>query len=94
MSPGSESGSVPREPGAPPARSGESSGLVGRRVGRIRVIESLGAGGMGEVYAGWDEALERRVALKAIRQDQRLEPEARARFLREARVLSQLDHPG
>jgi tetratricopeptide (TPR) repeat protein/tRNA A-37 threonylcarbamoyl transferase component Bud32 len=48
---------------------------------------------MGEVYAGVDETLKRRVALKAIRAEHRLDPDAKARFLREARILSQLDHP-
>jgi serine/threonine-protein kinase len=48
---------------------------------------------MGEVFAGVDETLQRRVALKAIRADHRLRADARARFLREARLLSQLDHP-
>ena len=49
---------------------------------------------MGEVYAGFDDTLHRRVALKAIREDHRLSAPAKARFLREARILSQLDHPG
>src|SRR5688500_13294332 len=48
---------------------------------------------MGELYAGYDETLDRRVALKAVLDDWRLHPQAKARFLREARVLSQLDHP-
>jgi serine/threonine-protein kinase len=48
---------------------------------------------MGEVYVGHDETLDRRVALKSIRADRRLNPRARARFLREARTLSRLDHP-
>ena len=48
---------------------------------------------MGDVYAGIDETLRRRVALKAIRAEHRLSPDAKARFLREARILSQLDHP-
>lgn len=48
---------------------------------------------MGEVYAGVDETLKRRVALKAVRAEHRLSPDAKARFLREARILSQLDHP-
>ncbi len=68
--------------------------LVGTTVGRIRIVESLGKGGMGAVYAGWDEKLKRKVALKVIRDDRRLDAEAKARFLREARILSQLDHPG
>ncbi|MCP3959037.1 MAG: serine/threonine protein kinase [bacterium] len=68
--------------------------LVGTTVGRIRVVEPLGKGGMGEVYVGFDETLKRKVALKAIRDERRLDAEAKARFLREARILSQLDHPG
>ena len=48
---------------------------------------------MGEVYVAHDETLDRDVALKSIVASQRLQPAARARFLREARVLSHLDHP-
>jgi tRNA A-37 threonylcarbamoyl transferase component Bud32/tetratricopeptide (TPR) repeat protein len=63
-----------------------------RRVSHYRILHALGAGGMGEVYAGYDETLKRRVAIKAIRSD-RLDSTAKARFLREAQILSQLDHP-
>src|SRR2546427_9930391 len=66
--------------------------LVGQRIGHIRVLHFLAQGGMGTVYVGFDEKLERQVALKAIDAG-RLSVEARARFLREARVLSQLKHP-
>lgn len=69
------------------------SDLIGTRIGSYRVEQMLGRGGMGEVYVGFDERLERRVALKTIRREHRLEPAARARFLREAKVLSQLEHP-
>lgn len=62
-------------------------------VSHYRVIEAIGAGGMGEVYLAQDETLKRKVALKAIRADHRLNPTTRARFIREAQVLSQLDHP-
>jgi tetratricopeptide (TPR) repeat protein/tRNA A-37 threonylcarbamoyl transferase component Bud32 len=48
---------------------------------------------MGDVYAAIDETLQRRVALKALRVERRLDEAAQARFLREARILSQLDHP-
>jgi tetratricopeptide (TPR) repeat protein len=50
-------------------------------VSHYRLVSRLGAGGMGEVWVGVDETLRRRVAMKA------------SRFLREARILSQLDHP-
>src|SRR5687767_11156466 len=67
--------------------------LMGRRFGHIRVTEVVGQGGMGDVYAGYDEKLERKVALKVLNADQRLDEEARERLLREARALSKLDHP-
>ena len=60
---------------------------------RYRVLNPIGQGGMGQVYLAVDETLGRRVALKSIRADRRLDPDARGRFIREARVLSQLDHP-
>ncbi|MDX2474215.1 MAG: protein kinase [Candidatus Krumholzibacteria bacterium] len=61
---------------------------------RFQVGALLGRGGMGEVYAAEDLTLGRQVALKAIRSDRRLAPIARERFLREARLLGRLDHPG
>ncbi len=67
--------------------------LIGRRFGHIRVTEVVGQGGMGDVYGGYDETLERKVALKVLNADQRLDEEARERLLREARALSKLDHP-
>ena len=66
--------------------------VLGQRIGHIRIVEFLARGGMGAVYVGFDEKLQRRVALKAV-QEGRLDAEARARFLREARVLSLLNHP-
>jgi len=69
------------------------SNLLGQRIGHFRVVDLLGKGGMGEVYVGYDETLERKVALKTIKAERRLDETAKARFLREARVLSQLHHP-
>jgi len=71
----------------------EPSALLGQRIGNIRITDLLGEGGMGAVYVGFDDKLQRKVALKAIRAEYRLHEEAKARFLREARILSQLDHP-
>jgi serine/threonine protein kinase/Tfp pilus assembly protein PilF len=67
--------------------------LVGKTIGRIRILDILGQGGMGEVYVAFDEVLKRKVAVKAIGAGIRLDPRAKARFLREARVLSQLEDP-
>ncbi len=67
--------------------------LVGRKIRQFRILESLGEGGMGDVYLGFDKKLNRKVALKALRAEHRLRPEAKARLLREARILSKLDHP-
>jgi serine/threonine-protein kinase len=69
------------------------SSLLGTKIAHFRVVDELGSGGMGEVYVGFDEKLERKVALKVLRAD-RMDSESKARFMREARVLSQLAHPG
>lgn len=62
------------------------------RIGPYRLERKLGAGGMGVVYAAWDERLERRVALKQIRSEIAGDG-LRERFRREARAVAQLDHP-
>jgi serine/threonine protein kinase len=66
----------------------------GRVVGNIRLVEPLGRGGMAQVWLGHDEALDRRVAVKVLREKRRMDAASRDRFRREARLLSQLDHPG
>jgi serine/threonine protein kinase/tetratricopeptide (TPR) repeat protein/TolB-like protein len=66
--------------------------LAGGHIGHVRIDALLGSGGMGDVYRGFDEKLERKVAVKTI-QPIRLAGHARSRFLREARLLSKLDHP-
>ncbi len=68
--------------------------LVGRTLARYRVVERLGEGGMGTVFRAWDERLERDVALKVLSPRILEHPEARGRLREEARLLSQLDHPG
>jgi eukaryotic-like serine/threonine-protein kinase len=67
--------------------------LEGQTVRTIEVQEKLGEGGMGEVYLGFDTVLQRRVAVKVVRQKHRLDARAKSRFLREAQLLSQLEHP-
>jgi eukaryotic-like serine/threonine-protein kinase len=60
---------------------------------RYRLVELVGAGGMATVYRGEDLALERRVAVKYLREPYASDPDARERFLREARSAAKLDHP-
>ncbi len=66
--------------------------------GRYRVLDPLGRGGMGCVYAAHDDALGCAVALKVLRADARADPARLAerveRFRAEAEVIAQLDHPG
>lgn len=66
--------------------------LSGTKVGNIRLLEPLGEGGLGAVYAGRDERLNREVAVKVMAPD-RSSPVTKTRILREARALSQLQHP-
>lgn len=67
----------------------------GMRFGRYRVLERRGAGGMGVVFAAHDEHLDRRVALKVLRDGVEWESSAdrAARLIREARAMARLDHP-
>ena len=66
---------------------------AGTRLGPYEVIAPLGAGGMGEVYKARDTRLDRTVAIKILPATLADDPEFRERFDREARVISQLDHP-
>ncbi len=72
--------------------SGEDS-LLGLQLGHCRVVEKIGAGGMGEVYRAHDEQLDREVAVKLLPFASLDEPAAHARLLHEARTASQLNHP-
>jgi serine/threonine protein kinase len=58
-----------------------------------RLDRELGRGGMAVVYAGWQEELDRPVALKVLAEHLAGDPEFRERFLREARIASKLQHP-
>ncbi|HEX3763935.1 MAG TPA: serine/threonine-protein kinase [Kofleriaceae bacterium] len=63
------------------------------RIGRFILLEPLGAGAMGEIYAAYDEQLDRKVALKLVRSGSPLTVKADERLLREAQTLAQVSHP-
>src|ERR1051325_9182454 len=67
--------------------------VEGTLVAHYRIIEPLGAGGMGFVYKAHDEKLNRIVALKMLTPDAVAHDERRRRFLQEARAASALNHP-
>ena len=66
---------------------------TGVRLGPYEIVSPLGAGGMGEVYKARDTRLDRTVAIKILPAHAADDPEFRARFEREARTISQLNHP-
>jgi Tol biopolymer transport system component len=65
----------------------------GTRLGPYEIFAPLGAGGMGEVYKARDTRLGRTVALKILPPEFSEQPDRRARFAREAKSISQLNHP-
>lgn len=67
--------------------------LTGQQLGRYEVRSKIGEGGMGEVYAAHDAELDRSVAIKLLPSEFTTDPERRARFRQEARVVSALNHP-
>jgi Tol biopolymer transport system component len=66
---------------------------AGTRIGAYEVIESLGAGGMGEVYRARDSRLDRDVAIKILPEAFAHDADRLARFEREAKTLAALNHP-
>jgi len=66
---------------------------AGQRLGPYEIVAAIGAGGMGEVYKAKDTRLDRTVAVKVLPAANAADPDFRARFEREARTISQLNHP-
>jgi len=67
--------------------------MVKQQIGPYTIVAPLGAGGMGEVYRARDTKLGRDVAIKILPAHFTSDPERRARFAREARLLATLNHP-
>jgi serine/threonine protein kinase len=67
--------------------------LVGQSLGRYRILEMLGEGGMASVYKAYDTSLERNVAIKVIRTEKGQDEHFLHRFVRESKALAKLSHP-
>jgi serine/threonine-protein kinase len=71
-----------------------AAGLVGGLIrGQYSIVRQIGAGGMGMVFEGKDSSLGRRVAIKKMREELRLNARERERFIIEAKTVASLHHP-
>jgi serine/threonine-protein kinase len=67
--------------------------MIGKTISHYKVVQHVGEGGMGAVYKGQDLVLDRPVAIKIINPSNRDQLAANERFIREAKAISQIDHP-
>jgi len=67
--------------------------MIGSQLNHYKILDKLGTGGMGEVYAAEDTKLNRKVAIKILPEDLATDPERRERFEREAKTIAALNHP-
>jgi serine/threonine protein kinase len=73
--------------------AGQAEGRFRKRIGKYAITGRIGRGGMGMVYRGYDEVLEREVAVKTLTLEGSLDEESRRRFHIEARAAARLQHP-
>ncbi|MBN2145145.1 MAG: protein kinase, partial [Candidatus Aureabacteria bacterium] len=64
-----------------------------KKIGKYKLEEEIGRGGMGIVYSGMDEDLNRKVAVKMLPKEFFSNEEQKKRFLQEARIVAKLGHP-
>lgn len=67
--------------------------IIGRKIGKYEIVENLGRGGMAQVYKGYQESLDRYVAIKLMHSFLVTEEDFLFRFKREARAMASLNHP-
>ncbi|MEZ4449952.1 MAG: protein kinase [Nannocystaceae bacterium] len=76
----------------PTSGQGRAEAPPRQRIGRYELLQEIGVGGMGVVYAAYDRVLDRQVAIKLVRGDRR-DAISPARMIREGRALARLAHP-
>lgn len=67
--------------------------MIGETVSHYEILEKLGEGGMGVVYKALDTTLDRHVAIKFLSHHLQADPDAKTRFIHEAKAASALEHP-
>ncbi len=85
-------GEIPTASASLPRKSEDPPLERGTQVGRYVVLDNIGQGGMGMVYAAFDPELDRRIALKLLRATEMSE-QGRSRMMREAQAMARLQHP-
>jgi serine/threonine-protein kinase len=84
----------PAAAGPSPAAPAGTAGADWPVIPGYQVLDELGRGGMGVVYCAFDPALQRRLAVKVLREEHRGQPELEQRFREEAQLTGQLQYPG
>jgi serine/threonine protein kinase len=67
--------------------------MISETISHYRILDKLGAGGMGEVYLAEDTKLDRKVAIKFLPAELTADEQAKRRLIREAKAAAKLDHP-